>query len=82
METAKSLFILFTTRSRLLTREQAKEEFARINGKSYDEYLTSARIGANFRLNRIARRSLYLTYENAQNHAGFSAHLKEVSHAK
>jgi DnaJ-class molecular chaperone len=75
--TVQTIFVNFVSRDGTLTREQATEEFARLQNKTLDQYLTTCRIGGTFRLDRAARRSLYLTYENAQNHAGFEAFLKK-----
>lgn len=66
----KNIFIEFVRRDGY-TIKQATEEFRRIDGKTLDGYLTTSRLGASFVLTRAERRNIYMTYENALNHASF-----------
>lgn len=71
---AKSTFIGFAIRDIGLTRAQATEEVARLFANPVrpvkrEHYLTVFRAGAPFTLTRAARQSVYMTFENAINHA-------------
>ena len=65
----KNIFVEFLRRDGFAV-EDAAAEYERVAGKTRDEYLTTVRLGATFRLNRAARRGVYETYLNALNHAG------------
>lgn len=59
-------------------RKQASHEFDNfltVNGqiRLRDSYLMMSRLGATLSLNREARAKVYMTFENALNHASFCA---------
>jgi hypothetical protein len=70
MTSAKAIFVNFLKRLDF-TEEQAVEEYARVSDKSMPEYLTMPRYGATKALKRSERHSVYMSWENAQNHASF-----------
>jgi hypothetical protein len=71
-------FIGFAQRDCGLTAAQAAWEFDNVltaNGHAVlrDFYLHTSRVGAPFAMNRAERRSLFMSFENAQGHAYFDA---------
>jgi hypothetical protein len=72
----RQTFVMFMVRDGF-TASQAAAEFDNvltINGHARIEasYLTVSRVGQPFTLTRAQRRSIYLTFSNAQNHAAFA----------
>lgn len=56
-----------------VTVDQFNEELPRLvaAGRDQNAYVMTSRVGASFSLNRAARISLFLSWENAGNHASF-----------
>lgn len=70
MQNARSIFVNFLMREGW-TQEQATTECDFVDGKTKDQYVYTARIGATKPLNRKEKMSVYMAWENAQNHATF-----------
>ena len=69
----KSIFVTFITRSGMMSAADAAAEFDFIGDMSMNEYLMARRIGMGVALSRADRASVYMTFENALNHASFAA---------
>jgi hypothetical protein len=73
----RQIFINFAQRDLGLRADHAAWEYDnKLTGNGHallrDFYLHTSRLGAPFAMTRAERRSLYLTFENAQSHAFFA----------
>ncbi len=84
-EVARNVFLKFIARDGVIAVDIASQEFDFIGTfKSLDEYKAASRVGRYGRLSRKERISLYLTYENAFNHAQFEENglIEDYTHAE
>jgi len=69
---ACSIFVAFMKRDGILNAEDAKKEFKLlVLCDCEDDYLRANRVGLISLGNRAGRKSVWLSYENAKNHASF-----------
>ena len=77
LTTLVEIFVAFMLRNKEMAElgfneEEIKKELEILKTcKTETEYFKTLRIGTKVRINRLHKRSIWHTYENAQNHAGF-----------